>query len=151
MHQSDQAKLLLLDITVQGSPSNGSPLPLQTSLYRDPLLLVTFGNHPWKPVQIHPLQDPPPTSADIWWLLKYVRSMQKGSRHPTGMISCWQPRSEDIVFTVVWVGVCIPACTWAGGVSQHAPRCGVYPSMHLGRSVCGRRGGVYTSPFRDGH
>ena len=27
------------------------------------------------------------TGADIWWLLKYVRSAQAGGTHPTGMLS----------------------------------------------------------------
>ena len=29
-----------------------------------------------------------PTVADIWWLLKLVRSAQVGSTHPTGILSC---------------------------------------------------------------
>ena len=30
-----------------------------------------------------------PTRADIWWLLKQVRSAQAGGAHPAGMLSCW--------------------------------------------------------------
>ena len=30
-------------------------------------LLVRFGGHHWRPVQIFSLEDPSPTSTDIWW------------------------------------------------------------------------------------
>ena len=51
-------------------------------------LLVTYGGHHWRPVQTCSLQDCSPTSAFIWWPLKYVRSAQAGGTHPTVMLSC---------------------------------------------------------------
>ena len=46
-----------------------------------------------------------PTSADIWWLLKYVWSEQMGGTHPTGMLPCvskvnvhiWYQQKENMV------------------------------------------------------
>ena len=53
------------------------------------LPLVTSGGHQWKPDQTCSFQDPlvppSPDGADIWWLLKYIRSAQVGGMHPTGM------------------------------------------------------------------
>ena len=56
--------------------------PVQT--ISPPLLLVTPGGHHWRSVQTRLLQDPPPTSGDIWWLLKQVRSAYAG-----GYVSYW--------------------------------------------------------------
>ena len=49
---------------------------------------VTSGGHHWGPVQTCSLQNLPPTSTDIWWLLKHVRLAQVGGKHPSGMLSC---------------------------------------------------------------
>ena len=97
------------------------PLPLQepssahgTSLYRTPqyqsqshpFLVVTSGGQDWRPVQACLLEDPPPTSADIWWLLKSVWSAQAGGTHPIGMLSCYllRPSARSIHHTL-----CTPA------------------------------------------
>ena len=47
--------------------------PVQTCPPKDhSLLLVTSGGQDWRPVQTSLLEGPP-TSADIWWLLKHLQ------------------------------------------------------------------------------
>ena len=50
--------------------------------------VVTYGGQCWRPVQTSSVEDPSPTSADIWWLLnvRYVRFAQAGGTHATGML-----------------------------------------------------------------
>ena len=54
-------------------------------------LVMTSGSQDWRPVQTCSLlgPPPPPTGADILWLLKHVRSAQVGSMHPIGKLSCF--------------------------------------------------------------
>ena len=95
-----------LDPTVQGSsqchrPRNRtlqyrnpqpSPPPLRRwdlTVFGPPPLLVISGGHHWSTLQICSLQDHPPTGAEIWWLLKQLKSLQGGHTYPTGMLSCF--------------------------------------------------------------
>ena len=52
-----------------------------------PSLLVISGGHHWRPVQSCLVQNPCPTGAYIWWLLKHVQSVQAGGINPAGMLS----------------------------------------------------------------
>ena len=55
---------------------------------------VTSGGHHWKPVQTCSLQDPLPTSADIWRLLKQARSLAVGGTHLTDMLPFYRPQTK---------------------------------------------------------
>ena len=67
-------------------PQHGTWVPTPFPSY----LLVTSGDHHWRPVQTCSLQDPPsPTGTDIWWWpLKQVR-LASGLYAPTGILSCY--------------------------------------------------------------
>ena len=92
-----------LDFTVQGlhtlppSPDMGPhctghlpPVLLQrwNLIIQGPpfTLLVTSSGHHCRSIQTCSYQDP--HGADIWWVLKQVRSAQVGGTHSTGMFSC---------------------------------------------------------------
>ena len=65
-------------------------------------LLMTSGGHHWRPVQTCSLQEPPlptATGTDIWSLLKYVRLVQAGRTHSTGMqtcVFCWNVKVSSL-------------------------------------------------------
>ena len=75
----------LVSHSVQGGVSCGHYLHW-ASLYRDPLPdvgthctgtpVMTSSGQDWRPVQTYSLEGP--LSADIWWLLKQVRSAKVG-------------------------------------------------------------------------
>ena len=160
------------------------PLPMMhwTSVYRDPPLdmgpqctgtpdigphclgtpiLLTSDSHGWRPVQTCTLQDPLPTSPDIWWLLQHVWSVQVGGMHPTGMLSCsfclclspdealkvlnqvFRPNCRDLyqmhMYANLWTkyichgcGPVIPLITFVLTSDVHWP---VYTLGHYGNSV----------------
>ena len=67
------------------------------------------GQGPSHTVQTCSLQDPPNhTGADIWWLLKHIRSAQAGGMHSTGMPSRvrWLPGADPGCF----VRMCTVRC-----------------------------------------
>ena len=98
-----------------------SPSRLGTSLYRNPLLVRSGGiiGEIFKIVHF----GTPPTSADIWWQLKHIRSAQAGSMHLTGMLSFSCPHLSVILSTggrqfCLWIqGV----CHWVGGCLALGP------------------------------
>ena len=45
----------------------------------------------------------PPTSADIWWLLKHAQLMQGGSMHPNGILSSL---SQSLCVTLIMHSGC---------------------------------------------
>ena len=68
-------------------------------------LLVTSGGHNWRPVKTCSLEDPLPTSADIWWMKDVW--LASGRCASYGMLSCWlcsHPRDN--------------ICNWRWFVSQ---------------------------------
>ena len=91
-----------LDLTVQKASIPDAPLQDSRTLditVQAPLL-VTSGDHHWRPIQTCSLQDPSPTGTDIWWLLKHVLSVQVGGTHPTGMLSCLMMKTLSVVLHV---------------------------------------------------
>ena len=61
----DTRKVMFSVVSVHHSVYRGVPCDLNV---QGPPMLVTSGSHHWKPVQMCLLNDPPPTTADIWWL-----------------------------------------------------------------------------------
>ena len=97
IHVTITHDILKLTIRPQdiGPHCTGIPHPKLTSLtsaYRDSpfscewhLLTITWDL--FKLVNFRPTH--PLTSADIWWLLKHVQSVQGGGTNHTGMLSGW--------------------------------------------------------------
>ena len=80
---------LWLQLSPQISNLGTSPDPSHAPPWHQSPLLVTSGGHHWRLVQTCSFEDPY-GSDTWWWLLKLVQSMQEGSSHPTGMLSCWK-------------------------------------------------------------
>ena len=72
-----------MELHCKGPPS---PAPVHSTLRTGtPPLLVTSSSHHWRPLETCSLHNP---YADLWWLLKHVRSAQARSMHSAGMLSC---------------------------------------------------------------
>ena len=92
------------DLTVQSSQHVALPLPPLTwdLIGQGTSLLVISSGYDWRPVQTCSLQAP---SAEIWWLLKHIWSVQLGEgTHPNGFVFLYS------VYFVVFCWACLTKC-----------------------------------------